>query len=231
MPLPSRAQVQAQVSALLGPLASVQASYARGAKAHDLYEAVVLVTVMRIADLEGWAVSLEDTGGRPASSLLLRKAPGRLAHPSANFTHVVLRKEDRAALEVHLGIKVEGRSGVLHECDVAILPRRVAHECRDAANPRDPKRGEILWVAEAKFIASASVPLGYARGLLGLAVEAQVFSQTPSLALVCTQDGANSRAVLNQYGQDLVSTPPTAAGTVDIGQLVACVQSVLRSAP
>ena len=63
---------------------------------------------------------------------------------------------------------VTGKSGILHECDVAVLDRNEAILCRkQSVHPRD---GKLLSAIECKFH-TGTLQLGLARAFLGLTEE------------------------------------------------------------
>jgi hypothetical protein len=87
---------------------------------------------------------------------------------SQPYTHAVIRFNGRPELELHIGIKVAGTSGVLHECDVALLNRDEAHSCR--RETVHPRCAAVILAAECKFYASV-LPLNLGRSFLGLTGE------------------------------------------------------------
>ena len=136
----------------------------------DLFEAYVLVGLVRAARDEGWRVSLLDMWEQPAPEALFRRSPGNIykSPGSKNFTHFLLERPGVPSLEAHIGIKVTGKSDVEHECDVALLPQDTARSCR--RHRVHPRSTRLLFAAECKFLASR-VPLHYGRGFVGLATE------------------------------------------------------------
>jgi len=71
----------------------------------------------------------------------------------------------RPALEAHTGIKIAGKSGVLHEADVAVLEAAEAENCR--LNSVSPRSSKVLIAVECKFY-SSGLQLHLARGFVGL---------------------------------------------------------------
>ncbi len=136
----------------------------------DLFEAYVLCGVVRAAQAEGWAVSLHDMSGTPVNSALFRRSPGNIyaGAGSQNFTHFVLSRTPAPALEAHIGIKVTGKSDVVHECDIALLPEETAEFCR--LHRVHPRSSQLILFVECKFLAG-SVPLHLGRGFVGLDTE------------------------------------------------------------
>ena len=72
---------------------------------------------------------------------------------------------DCPLLEVHVGVRVAGKSGVLHECDIAVIERGEAESCRQ--NGTEPRSFHLKIAVEAKFY-SANLGLDLARSFIGL---------------------------------------------------------------
>src|SRR5258708_5738661 len=90
----------------------------------DLFEVYILTLLLRAAHREGATISYENVFGQsPPPELIFRTSPGQIFSTERNYTHAVLQFPTTPALEAHVGIKVLGRSGVMHECDVAVLMR------------------------------------------------------------------------------------------------------------
>ena len=136
----------------------------------DLFEAYVLSGLIQAAAADNWTVSLHGLDETPTHRALFRRSPGNIyASPSSqNFTHFVLTKDSVPALEAHIGIKVTGKSGVEHECDVALLAQDTVRFCR--RHRVHPRSSRLIFSAECKFLAG-TVPLYLARGFVGLDTE------------------------------------------------------------
>ena len=83
-------------------------------------------------------------------------------HP---YTHAVLLFPGCDPLELHVGIRVQGRSGVLHECDLLVLPVDEANLSR--TRHVAPRGTRSLLAVECKYYAS-HLSLYLARGFHGL---------------------------------------------------------------
>jgi hypothetical protein len=68
-------------------------------------------------------------------------------------------------LEVHTGVYVSGKSGLIHEADVLVLLADEADTCR--GNDVPPRSHQTLLAVECKFY-SSGLQLGLARGFVGL---------------------------------------------------------------
>jgi hypothetical protein len=120
--------------------------------------------------MEGFVTSLADIDG-PATILRLRRGPGRLPSggpPGARFTHAILQCTTRPDLELHTGVSIAGKSKVVHEADVLVLPSAIADRCR--ALDVDPASHDAQLVIEAKYY-TQPVDLGTGREFLGLCAD------------------------------------------------------------
>lgn len=157
------------ITTVLG--AAISASPVAASALPDVFEAYVLCLVLRAARTEGATVSFVDRFGSPATQLILRTSPGFIYSTSKSYTHAVVVFPGRPALEAHSGIKVAGKSGVLHELDVAVLTAAEAENCR--RHGVSPRSSRVHIGIECKFYAS-SLQLGLARGFLGLVSDLSV---------------------------------------------------------
>ena len=140
---------------------------------NDLFEAYVFAIVLDAATREGAAlpIQLEDINGSPSATAVFRTSPGRIypANPSSpQYTHAVLLFQNKPPLELHQGIFVSGKSGLLHECDVAVILRSEAQTCRQ--NRVHPRCAKVIFASECKFY-GAGLGIGLARGFLGLTTD------------------------------------------------------------
>lgn len=170
--LPDEDEVRRAILAAIGaaaPGTGLADAYTRKAKANDYFEAFLLATLLAVAKEDGWTLEIVDGHGTPTTELDLRAAPGSLS-ANKRFTHARLEHPDIPfRLEAHVGVRVPGYSGVMHEADLVILSEEVADVLRDGLPggwwPRP------VAVVEAKFINIDTVPLGYGRAMVGLAAE------------------------------------------------------------
>lgn len=141
-----------------------------GAASDDLYEAYVWNLVLQSASDEGGTIILEDRAGNPTQNLVFRRSPGKIsAITNPLYTHARIEFTDAPPLEAHVGVRVQGRSGVLHECDVMVLTRDEAEACRD--EDRHPKNRHVVLAVECKYYVGSTPGPGLARGFLGLTQE------------------------------------------------------------
>jgi hypothetical protein len=153
------------LDALRANLQANALSYTTASAVHDVYEGYLFSLVVTAAAQSGASVSYRTVDGRPSSSLVFRTSPGRLYSRTRPYTHAVLGFGRTPELEVHLGVRVQGSSGVLHECDVVVLESAEAAQSR--RNNADPRSSKCLLAVECKYYATP-LPLGMARGFVGL---------------------------------------------------------------
>jgi hypothetical protein len=158
----------AEVEAGLGQIADV--GYASAAAVEDAYEALVWWHLVQAAEKVGWTRSLRNPSGAVSNHFVFRTGPGRI-YSSGPFTYAQLDHDDWPSLEVHLGIMIDGRSGVGHEFDVVALTKDEADAAR--AQKRNPPWSAVAVHAECKFYAG-KVGLGLARGLWGLSADCRL---------------------------------------------------------
>jgi len=140
-------------------------SYNAASAAWDVYEGFVFGLVVRAGVAAGGSVSFENVHGQPVTRLVFRTSPGMLHSTAHPYTHAVLRFPDCDPLEVHVGVRVQGRSRVLHECDVLVLPVDEAALARSKSVA--PRGTRALLAVECKYYAG-HLSLYLARGFHGL---------------------------------------------------------------
>ena len=175
---------------------------------NDRYEAFIWLLAIRAAREEGATVSLQTASGQQANAPVLRASPGTISSANPSFTHAVISFPGRPVLEAHLGIKLDGKSGVAHEADVAVIEQTEAMFCRD--NNVNPRYSSALIVAECKYY-STPLPLGLSRSFLGLCRE----MRAADCFFVANREAPNVSKVLaygrfNQRTLVLPSTMPAA---------------------
>jgi hypothetical protein len=160
-------------SALIAALTSAiqqadSLGYGSYSQSNDVFEGYIWAIVLVAARYERANIHYETSSGDPTRSLLFRTSPGNLFSTTRPYTHAVIRFPDVPELEAHIGVKVAGKSRLLHECDVAVLYRDEARNCgRNAVHPRS---SAVVLTVECKFY-SSTLPLDLGRSFLGLAGE------------------------------------------------------------
>jgi hypothetical protein len=126
------------VTAVLG--AAVPSTLSNPSAASDLFELYVFTLVVRAAQEEGASVAYLDVNGAPAQAFIFRTSSGYIWSKTHAYTHAVLTFQGREPLEAHIGVKVAGRSGVLHELDVSVIRQSEAYTARqNQVHPRSAK--------------------------------------------------------------------------------------------
>ena len=135
------------VIAALG--AAVPPTLTSASAVSDLFEAYVFTLVVRAAQAEGATVSYLDVNGAAAQAFLFRISPGYICSKTHPYTHAVLAFPGREPLEAHVGVRVAGKSGVLHELDVCVLRQSEADTARQ--NQVHPRSAKVVIGVECKF--------------------------------------------------------------------------------
>lgn len=169
--MPAKAQLLDQIEAALGAIAQTANLAAR--KPWDIYEVYLWSLVFEAARTIGAAISFEDVLGQAATALTFRVSPGtvfptRRAIP-IRYTHAILTFGTAPPLEVHQGIYVTGKSGLPHECDVAVITRNEGSACRMAGDAH-PRCAKTIIAVECKYL-SSNPGIDLARGFIGLTVD------------------------------------------------------------
>lgn len=134
--------------------------------ASDVFEAYIFSLVIRAARNEGATVSFQDFFGNTPSTFVFRTSPGYISSRERPYTHAVIEFPGKPELEAHLGIRIEGLSRVLHECDVAVIYKDEADTCRQNPNIH-PRHSKVIMAVECKFY-STMINLNLVRSFVGL---------------------------------------------------------------
>lgn len=135
----------------------------------DQYEAYIFGLIIGAAERQGASVWYEDVNGNRATYFCFRTSPGYIYSRRLPYTHAVIEFEGKPTLEVHMGVRFLGKSGVAHECDLSVLPRSVAQQCRDVC--AIPRPDDLLMAIECKYYVESRISLFLARAFLGLQTE------------------------------------------------------------
>ena len=161
--MPVHHDLIAEINDILADAAA--AGYADPGATNDVYENYVWALALRAASQHGAVVSYRTGDGGIATALLFRTAPGAIYSTNYPFTHALMEFPESPPLEVHVGVRITGRSRVAHECDVAVIDSEEAQLCR--VNEVHPRASKVLIAAECKFYTTA-IKLDLGRGFLGL---------------------------------------------------------------
>lgn len=133
----------------------------------DIFEAYVWTLGIDAARRAGATVGYFDMDHTPVHDLVFRTSPSSIYLPGA-FTHAEICFSGCPLLEAHIGIYVAGKSGVVHECDVAILDQAEANTCR--LKNVHPRQSKVILAVECKFY-STNLRIDLGRSFLGLTEE------------------------------------------------------------
>jgi hypothetical protein len=181
--MPIKTDLLNEIQNTLGP--AVSPSLTTSSDASDLFEAYVFSLAVQAAQTEGANISYRDVFGNVPTSFVFRTSPGYIYSTTQAYSHAVILFQNKPPLEAHVGVRVVGKSGVLHECDVAILEQAEAETCRQRQVP--PRSAKVLIAVECKFY-STPLQLHLARSFLGLlsdlsAKDAMFVSNTSSISI------------------------------------------------
>lgn len=199
----------AEMSKILGP--TIGTNYTASSAANDTFEGYIFSIVVKAARAAGATVTYETTKGVATTSLLFRTSPGDIFSEKHDYTHAIIELPKCPPLELHIGVKVSGKSQVLHECDVAVIERQEARICR--SGKVHPRTSKVVIAAECKFYASA-LQLGLARGYLGLAEE--LTKSNRFLVTNTTSESAAKMIAYHRAGWQFDLSSPSAADAVDL---------------
>jgi hypothetical protein len=143
----------------------------------SLFEGYLLSLVLQAAKLEGASIDYRDVDGSTPTKLVFRTSPGYIASKAKPYTYAIITFPNKPVLEAHIGVRVAGSTGVLHQCDVAVIKQTAAERCRRASQSTkpgqpipwvSPKHSELILAVECKFYAKADLGLDLARSFIGL---------------------------------------------------------------
>ncbi|NQE71504.1 hypothetical protein NG2371_05977 [Nocardia gamkensis] len=191
----SAASLKAAVESALS--LTLSGPYSARAKPTDLYEAAMFTMMLRAAEHAGGTVFVTNDGLNSAVDARFRTSPGILS-ASSEYTYAVVTfpatpTRHAQRVEVHLGIRFSGRSGICHECDIAMLTGAEADRVR-AGRRSFPSSRALITAVEAKLL-TRGPGLEDGRNLLGLGTEFRL----QKCRLVAPNSGAASLRRLFAY--------------------------------
>ncbi len=158
-----------QISVALG--SAISPDLTTASDVSDVFEAYVFALVIEAAVTEGATVVYRDVHGNEAATFVFRSSPGHIYSRTHSYTHAVITFRGKLSLEVHMGVRVIGKSGVLHECDVAVIRQTEAEICR--RQEVAPRSSKVPIAIECKFY-STPLQLHLGRGFVGLTTDLSV---------------------------------------------------------
>lgn len=140
----------------------------------NIYEVYLFTLVLKAAQNEGTTIRLLDQRNPNPSVLYFRTSPGYITSNLRAYTFAQILFANKPPLEGHVGIRVSGKSQVLHECDVSVLLQSEADLCRRSSDRVAPRSSKVILNIEAKFY---TTPLNFALGRSFLGLIADFSSQ------------------------------------------------------
>jgi hypothetical protein len=164
--VPDLQSLATQIQATLG--AAVRPTLTSASAVSDLFEGYLFCVVVAAARAEGARVEYENVDGTPATTFTFRTSPGQIFSRAQPYSYATIEFAGKPMLELHMGVQVSGKSGVLHECDVAVIWHDEAETCR--VNRVAPRSHKVLLAVECKHYGD-HLPLGLARAFHGLSAD------------------------------------------------------------
>ncbi|MBD2296393.1 hypothetical protein H6G06_23640 [Anabaena sphaerica FACHB-251] len=137
----------------------------------DLYEAYIFSILIRAAKNEGANISFQNPLEQEVQSLIFRRSPGQIYVTTQPYTHAVIEFDNKPVLEAHVGIMIQGRSQVAHECDLSVILQEEARNCRNLVY--EPRHTKVIIAVECKHYTS-NLQLHLGRSFIGLASDLNV---------------------------------------------------------
>lgn len=150
--MPLRPTLLAEIKSALG--SALVPSLTAASAANDLYEAYLFGIIVEAARSEGAvSVNLRSRSTINPTVFVCRTSPGYLHSATKDYGYAEIEFQGKPVLEAHLGIRIAGASGVLHECDVLVLLQEEAELCRNSTTRIAPRSKRVILSVEAKFYA------------------------------------------------------------------------------
>lgn len=188
----------------------------------DLFEAYVFCIVLDAAKKEGAVISYEDVSGKKPSNFFFRTSPGLISSNRHPYTYAIIEFPGKPPLEAHLGVRVTGKSKVLHECDVLVLFRGEANICRRATV--SPNSTKAVLAIECKYY-TTNLDLNLARSFMGLVTD---FSTNVKYFFVSNTSSEQVEKLLAHH-KKLWERNITPASTTEVERLRNLFQDVFKN--
>jgi len=132
----------------------------------NIFDVYLFTILLKALANEGATIYYNNILDETPKYLTFRKTAGKIhgnAHP---YTYAVVEFADKPPLEVHLGVKVQGRAGVLHNCNILILYQKEANMCR--LLNREPRHSQVILAVKSQH-STSELKLEMAGAFIGLA--------------------------------------------------------------
>ncbi|HLP89536.1 MAG TPA: hypothetical protein VK184_13215 [Nostocaceae cyanobacterium] len=149
----------------------VELGFSNSTNLSDLYEAYVFSILIRAARNEGANISFQNASEQETQFLVFRRSPGQIYVSTQPYTHAVIAFNNKPVLEAHVGIMIQGKSQVAHECDLSVILQEEARSCRKFSY--EPRHTRVIIAVECKHYTS-NLQLHLGRSFIGLASDLKV---------------------------------------------------------
>jgi len=190
--MPVTDELLAEITTALG--ATLPPTLSSASAVSDLFEAYVFTLVIRAAQAEGATVTYRDVTGAAAQAFVFRTSPGYIWSASQAYTYAVLQFPGQEPLEAHVGVRVAGKSGVLHEFDICVIRQSEADTARQ--NQVHPRSSKVVIGVECKFY-TTTLTLGLARAFIGLGSDVS----TKNVVFVTNTESESVQRLLTARGE------------------------------
>ncbi|HEU5374200.1 MAG TPA: hypothetical protein VFV38_02085 [Ktedonobacteraceae bacterium] len=198
-----------------------------------IFEGYLLSLVLQAADLENADIDYRDINNRRPTRFVFRASPGYIASTTRPYTYATIAFPGKPILEAHVGVRVVGTTGVLHQCDIAVIKQEEADRCRRESRPAQPgqsaywvspKQSELILAVEAKFYDEADLDLDLARSFIGLVSDIS----RPSYHFVASTSSNSVERLLTKKKKNWEHNI-VPASTIEVTRLINAFQTTFRN--
>ncbi|HLO48127.1 MAG TPA: hypothetical protein VK211_06865 [Kamptonema sp.] len=139
-------QISSKVRAAINP------KFNTAVEQSNIFDVYLFSIVLKAIANEGGDIYYKDVFDHHPTSLVFRTTPGRIHGNVHPYTHAMVEFPKKPPLEVHIGVKVQGRAGVLHECNILVLNQKEADLCR--LLNREPRHSQVIIAIKSQYYTS-----------------------------------------------------------------------------
>ena len=136
--------------------------------ASNLFEIYIFSLIIQAAKAENASISYKDVRGKTPRTFEFLTSPGHIYSATHPYTYAVIKFPHKPVLEAHIGVRIAGKSHVLHRNNIALALQTEAETCR--RNQVPPRSSEVTLVVVCKFHSTHVAPL-QARSFMGLEMD------------------------------------------------------------
>lgn len=120
----------------------------------NLYEAYIYVLVAKAFLNDGWDLTHFNINQVTSpAEFVFRTSPGKIWSKHRAYSYLVASKDNRS-YEVHMGVEIEGKSGIESEIDISVILHQAAEEARNKPREKQVKSIHVPIVIECKCYTS-----------------------------------------------------------------------------